>query len=189
MISTIIAVTVTISALWVYLDATKNNIGKIEDAKGMFNMSAGAWGIVTLLLWIIGFPAYLAKRGDLIEKAKANPVSATGRTAKAAAFGIVGGLWVFMTLGGVVLSALPACDGTATKSLIGQIVNDMPIVQAAGAQFVSLKGIAEQGYNESTQVRACNATLVTTAGENNLQYHVKWLNKQTGEFYVEAQIR
>lgn len=189
MIDTIVVAVVAISALWVYLDATKNNIGKITDAKGIFNKSAGAWGTVTLLLWIIGFPAYLIKRGDLIEKAKENPVPVNGRAAKTAVFGVVGGLWVLLSIGGAVLSALPACDSADTKTLVGQIINDMPLVKAAGAQFVSLKDVTEQGYNEASQLRSCNATLVTTAGEDNLQYHIKWSNKDAGEFYVEAQIQ
>jgi len=89
-INIIVVAIVAISAVWVYLDATKNNIGKIKDAKSMFNMSAGAWGTVTLLLWIISFPAYLIKRAYLIEKAKENPVSVRGRTVKAAVFIVIG---------------------------------------------------------------------------------------------------
>ena len=62
MLNSIIIAVVAVSAVWVYLDATKNKIGKIPDGKGMFNMSAGAWCAVTLGLWIIGFPAYLINR-------------------------------------------------------------------------------------------------------------------------------
>jgi len=188
MLNAIIVAVVAVSAVWVYLDATKNKIGKIPDGKGMFNMSAGAWGVVTLLLWIIGFPAYLIKRGTLIEKAKENPIEISGRNGKTAALSIVGGLWVFMSLVGTALSGLPGCDSTDTKSLLGQIINSMPLVKASGAQFVSVKNVAEQGFNKQAQIRSCSGTLVTTAGENNLQYSVKWGNKKKGEFYVEAQI-
>ena len=77
--ATVIAVAlVAISAVWVYLDATKNKIGKNPGEKGMFNMSAGAWGAATLGLWIVAFPSYLIKRSDLIEKAKENPVDVKG---------------------------------------------------------------------------------------------------------------
>ena len=74
MLNSIIIAVVAVSAVWVYLDATKNKIGKIPDGKGMFNMSAGAWCAVTLGLWIIGFPAYLINRGDMIEKTKETPI-------------------------------------------------------------------------------------------------------------------
>jgi len=80
----IVTIVVCASAIWVYLDATKNNIGKIPGGKGMFNASAGAWATVTLLLWIIGFPAYLIKRNALIAAAQENPVAVTGRAKKIA---------------------------------------------------------------------------------------------------------
>lgn len=189
MINAIIVAVIAISAVWVYLDATKNKIGKIPDGKGMFNMSAGAWGVVTLLLWIIGFPAYLIKRGDLIEKAKENPIDVKGRSGKAVAFSIIGGLWVFMSVGGAAFSTLPGCESAEAKSLVGQIINGLPLVKASGAQFVSVKNAAEQGFNQEAQIRSCAGTLVTTAGEDNLQYSIKWGNKDKGEFYVEARIQ
>lgn len=100
MLDVIIVAVVVVSAIWVYWDATQSKIGKIAGAGGMFNLSAGAWAVVTLLLWIIGFPAYLVKRGSLIEQAKENPVEVTGRGGKIAALAIVGGLWLLGTVMG-----------------------------------------------------------------------------------------
>ncbi len=182
------------SSIWVYLDATKHKIGKIPSGKGMFNMSAGGWAIVTLLLWIIGFPAYLIKRGSLIEAARANPVNVSGRGGKAAALTVGGVVSIMIGYGSLVdaglmgISSLPACDSRETKSLVGQIVNDMPLVKALGARFVSVKDIAEQGYNTEVEVRSCAGTLVTTAGEDLLQYSVSWSDRVANEFYVQAQI-
>lgn len=79
------------SGVWVYFDATSNKIGKIVEEKGIFNMHAGAWAIVTLGLWVVAFPAYLIKRKSLIEKAKSNPVEPENRWIKLgvlAAFGV-----------------------------------------------------------------------------------------------------
>ncbi len=87
------------SAIWVYLDATGHKIGKVKEARGMFNMSAGAWSVVTLFLWIVGFPAYLLKRSTLIERAKASPVDAGGRWFKVAILLIVAALMVLSSLG------------------------------------------------------------------------------------------
>ena len=145
MIDAIIVALAVISAVWVYLDATKNKIGKISGGKGLFNMSAGAWGAVASLIWIIGFPAYLIKRGDMIEKAKENPVEVNGRGGKTAAFSILGGLWVIVTYSGAAFSALPGCESSETKSLVGQIINDMPLVKGLGAEFVEVKNVVEQG--------------------------------------------
>jgi len=50
------------TSIWVYFDAKALGAqkGKI---KGMLNMNPGEWFFVTLLLWIVGFPAWLVARG------------------------------------------------------------------------------------------------------------------------------
>ncbi len=170
-----------------YFDATKNKIGKVPDQKGMFNMSAGAWGIVTMLLWIIGFPAYLVKRKSLLEIAKEKPIEAKGRIAKLIVFMIAGGLWVLASLSAVSLSSLPSCDSTEASSIIGQIISEIPAVKNAGVEYVTVKDTVEQGFNKQTQIRSCSGTLVTTAGEDDLQYFIKWQDQSKGEFWVEIQ--
>jgi hypothetical protein len=53
---------VVLSSIWVYFDA--RSLGAKKGVlKGFFDMGPGGWFWVCLLLWIIGFPAYLAKRG------------------------------------------------------------------------------------------------------------------------------
>jgi len=94
MLNLIITIVVIISSIWVYLDATKNKIGKIKDEKGLFNMSAGAWALVTLLLWIVGMPAYLIKRKSLIEKAEDHPVETSGRVIKILGLLLIGILMI-----------------------------------------------------------------------------------------------
>ena len=94
MIATIVAALIAVSALWVYWDATANKIGKVPGAGGMFNLSAGAWSVVTLFLWIVALPAYLAKRSALIERAKSQPVEVRGRWVKFSILLIIGVLIV-----------------------------------------------------------------------------------------------
>lgn len=79
MLGLLILVVVTVSAVWVYIDATNHRIGKQPNERGFFNLSAGGWGAVVLLLWIVAFPCYLAKRSDLIAKAKKSPVLVTSK--------------------------------------------------------------------------------------------------------------
>lgn len=97
-------------------------------------------------------------------------------------FGALALLFHFLT------KSLPNCVQPETTQLVGKIVNNMPLVKAINVQYVSLKNINELGYNSESDIRSCAATLVTTAGEDNLQYSVKWQNKIMGNFYVEAQI-
>jgi hypothetical protein len=96
--NTIIVLIIVLSAIWVYWDATSNKIGKVSDGGGLFNMSAGAWSVVTMFLWIVGFPAYLIKRGSLVERAKAQPVEIKGRGIKLSILCVIGALWILGTL-------------------------------------------------------------------------------------------
>lgn len=84
---------VTLCAVWVYWDATGNRIGK-TDAKGLFNLPAGAWAVCTLLLWIVAFPAYLLKRASLISIANEKPVDVKMRVFKAIVIFLLGMLWI-----------------------------------------------------------------------------------------------
>jgi hypothetical protein len=193
MIDVIIVAVVAISATWVYLDATKNNIGKIPDAKGMFNMSAGAWGTVTLLLWIIGLPAYLIKRGDLILKASENPVAATGRGGKAAVFAVIGGLWIILTIGGAV--SVPKCgDQEATdlvKQIAGREMGNQLGAEAAKMFSYTIGAIRTTSTNEQTGAHECAAQLGITAndtGQTNeilITYTVE-MTDNGEEFYVNV---
>ena len=189
MLDAILIAVVALSAVWVYLDATKNKIGEIPDSKGMFNVSAGAWGSLTLLLWVIGFPAYLIKRGRLIERAKENPIEVTGRGGKAAALSIVGGSWVLLSVSGIVSSALPDCDNPKLKSAIEQITMSSPLAKLSAAAFITVKNEIELGYNQSAQIRSCRGTVVTTAGEDVIQYDIGWGNKEETQFEVEGIIQ
>jgi hypothetical protein len=62
---------VVATSVWVLIDA--NNIGVRKGLiTGMGDMSAGMWFVASLLLWIIAFPMYLIKRGDLKRAAAAS---------------------------------------------------------------------------------------------------------------------
>ena len=65
-------------SIFVYLDATRHNIGAIKGKKGFFNMTAGGWAACTLLFTVIYLTVYLFKRKKLILAAKEFPVHASG---------------------------------------------------------------------------------------------------------------
>lgn len=122
----------------------------------------------------------------LLPKPKGSPKAGAKEISARVGMTIVFGL---ITLNLFLLgTSLPACDQKETTALVGQIVNDIPLVKIANASFVSLRNVSEQGHNKDSGVRACSATLVTTAGEDNFQYSVKWRNKKDGDFEVEGQI-
>lgn len=90
MLNALMVAIVVTSAIWVYLDATKHKIGKIIGKKSLFNMAAGAWAIVTMMLWVIGFPSYLIKRNALKKLAQTNPIETNNRTIKTTLIALAG---------------------------------------------------------------------------------------------------
>jgi len=59
---TIILLVILGTSIWVFFDARAIGVKK-GLVKGLGDMGPWGWFFVTLLLWIIGFPAYLAMRG------------------------------------------------------------------------------------------------------------------------------
>ena len=185
MLNVIIVSVIVCTAIWVYLDATKNKVGKVEGAGGMFNMSAGAWSIVTLLLWIIGFPAYLIKRGSLIERAKEHPVETIGRGGKTAALGIAGGIWILLSRAACISGDVPACDGREVVALATQSIKDTPLIKLSGFEVKGISFPAEVSYNSSTETRVCRAQLAHALGNEMIQYSVQWHDKAKHLIYVQ----
>lgn len=104
------------------------------------------------------------------------------------ALSLLGLMW-FFGFGVFSRKELPGCDATETKTLVEQVVNQMPLVQAANVKFVSINGVQQQGYNADKGLRSCFATLITTAGENAIQYSVEWGNSDKTQFRVEARVQ
>lgn len=52
------------TAVWVLIDATTLKAKKGRLGGGFFDMGVAGWFFSCLLLWIVAFPAYLAKRGE-----------------------------------------------------------------------------------------------------------------------------
>lgn len=59
------------TSLWVLIDARSIGVKKGQ-ISGFFNMGPAGWFFSCLLLWIVGFPAYLAKR-DEYKRARRRP--------------------------------------------------------------------------------------------------------------------
>lgn len=110
--------------------------------------------------------------------------------AKAMAFALAAILPIGLLPGCGALGGLPTCGDSDTRDLVGQIVNEL--LDDAGIpdeRFVRLRDIEELGYNAKDELRSCYATLVTTDGEAEVQYSVRWTDKSKGEYWVEASVR
>ncbi|MCB0743693.1 MAG: hypothetical protein KDC67_07305 [Ignavibacteriae bacterium] len=119
MMQFIIIAIIVLSSIWVYIDATSNKIGKIRNEKNMLNMSAGSWSIVTLGIWIIGFPAYILNRSKLIKKAKEHPIEPRWRFLKSFLIIIFGAILLIYSIPNSML----------------QLNRNSPIADSIGTEF------------------------------------------------------
>jgi hypothetical protein len=62
------------SSIWVVVDAKSIGV-KRGQIKGLGNMGPWGWFVACLLLWILAFPLYLAKRSEFRRINSARPSS------------------------------------------------------------------------------------------------------------------
>ena len=65
------------TSIWVLIDAKSIGVKKGQ-IKGFFNMGPWGWFFVCLLIWIIGFPVYLAKRNEFKKINSTEPSKLSG---------------------------------------------------------------------------------------------------------------
>ena len=82
-------------------------------------------------------------------------------------------------------ASLPDCSAIESKKLIEKIANDMPLMKSENIQFVELKNTKETGFNKDQELRSCTGNLVTTASQVEINYSIKWQEKESGKFYIE----
>lgn len=121
----------------------------------------------------------------LLPKPKGSPKAGKKEIGLRIGFGAIFGL---IALSIFSSSNLPACESSDSADLVEKIINDLPVAKATGSKFVDLKEIKELGFNKKSEIRSCNATLITTSGEDDLQYSIVWRNKDKGEYYITAEI-
>ena len=121
----------------------------------------------------------------ILPKPKGSPKAGKKEIGLRIGFGAIFGLIALSIFSG---GNLPSCKSSDSTNLVEKIINDLPLAKATGAKFVSLKEIEELGFNKKSEIRSCSAILVTTRGEDDLQYSIIWSNKDKGEYYITAEI-
>ena len=173
------------SAVWVYNDATKNQIGHGGN-------SAGKWAAATLLIWVIALPYYLFKRNSLIALAKNQPMTYSNRKPVLAGLSVFAILVSYFSFAGTKQQGLPSCDQAEVTQTAKQGITDNISRKLASLkvkpEIKALTNIVEQGYDESAGVRVCRGKLLSSVGTNSLIYTVKWQDKAKGLFFVETQV-
>jgi hypothetical protein len=182
--TTIVAIA-TIAAFWVYLDATKNKIGEIAGSKESWNFTAGGWAALTLLMWLVGLPAYVIKRQALLDRAQTAPVEVKNRAKGIVFLAFGAAAWVGVSLLLVAAEGLPSCDASEVLQLAESIIQKAPLVSEQGLKIDGIKSPGEIQSESISSRRACRAILRLSEGELPMKYTVEWHNQSRGEIWVQ----
>ena len=79
-------------------------------------------------------------------------------------------------------NSLPSCKSSDATDLVEQIVKRSSY---RVGDFIELNEIEEMGFNKTSEIRLCFAELTTTHGVEDINYSIRWQNKETQQFYVE----
>jgi len=120
-----------------------------------------------------------------LPKPKGSPKAGKKEIGARAGIGTVCALIAFSSF---FSEGLPTCKSNDATDLAEEIISGMSIMETVEAKFITIKDISEQGFNEKTEVRSCEGTLVTTVGETDLQYSIYWENEEKVMFYVRVRI-
>lgn len=175
-----VVLVIAASGIWVYMDATKNKIGKVSGKGGLLNLPAGALAGATLMLWIVTFPLYLIKRKSLIEQAKESPSEPAGKVA----FGVCAVIFLAFSVATISATTLPACDNAATLQLANQVIHNSPVLKLMGVDLGQIQNPAEQNYKNGKRI--CRGFIKNPlGGQTPINYSVSWHDKSKGMIYVE----
>jgi len=64
------------SSIWVGIDASRLGAKRGTLDGGFFDMGPLGWFFGVLLFWIVGFPAYIAKRPKYVARSRSQPTTA-----------------------------------------------------------------------------------------------------------------
>jgi hypothetical protein len=158
---------VLVTSIWVLIDAKAIGVKKGQ-IQGMCNLSPWGWFFACLLLWIISFPFYLAKRSefkhinsDVASKSKTNTVAQPKD-------GVSVIEWIgIIFFGGIALLVLfgQLYDGTTGISRISSSENSNYLIQVGGSPGLSFSGSYMCITGGGSQQQSVDGTVPTT-------YHV-----------------
>lgn len=164
------------TAILAYIEAKQLGMGTDADRtlKGKKGTGPGSWAVVILLLWIIGFPAYLYTRSRYGGRNLLLPSIVVSLAFLAAPF--------------LAAPVLPAVDAPEVVELAQRAINESPAVKLTGlAGNITIANPGEMSYDKSHQKRVARAELKTSLGTEVIYYTVEWQNRSKGIIWVQIQ--
>lgn len=68
---------------------------------------------------------------------------------------------------------LPACDARITIEQLAERIDDIPALAERDARLIGLEDTRRRGHAGSRRLRACQGTLVTSAGRGPIEYSIR----------------
>ena len=84
--------------------------------------------------------------------------------------------------------SIPKCDSKEVKKLISRGLTIGAKILKEDFIFIDLKNIKEIGFNPDKGIRSCESLLITTQGNEDFNFFIKWKNKKEGTFEIQLTI-
>lgn len=88
------------------------------------------------------------------------------------------------------IDELPECDSSAVTASFRQMVEQSPASKLANIKLYALKDVKQCAWKEDGEKRvterACLGTAYTNGGTEQTAWRMKWLDRKTGEWWIEA---
>lgn len=175
--ATVFSLAVVIAtAILAYVEAKQLGMGTDADRtpKGKKRSGPGSWALVILVLWIIGFPAYLYTRSRYGARNLLLPAIVVALAFLAAPF--------------LAAPMLPEVDSPEVVALAQRAISESPAIKLTGlAGNITIANQGEISYDRTNQKRIARAELRTNLGTEVIYYTVEWQNRSTGIIWVQIQ--
>lgn len=174
---------IAFASIWVTailggIEAKKLGIGRLGDLNSKGKQRRNGpwnWGAFMLLLWVIGFPAYLHRRSKYGARNLLLPAIVVAVLFVAAPF--------------FASPSLPAVDAPEVVALAQQAIEQSPAVKLTGALVgpISISDVGEVSYDSKKQKRIARGILKTSLGSETIYYTLEWQNRSKGMIWVQIQ--
>jgi hypothetical protein len=192
------------TSVWVLVDAKTIGVRK-SGTKAFFNMGPVGWFFACLLMWIIAFPAYIAKRPEYkrMVVAQGDELSAGPSATEPAKKGrpwlswIVGGIAVLIGLGLIIafstmdaldINGLPKCDSYLAKDTAKRAFANSALNKIVNLEIISFEHVEYMvRVNADDDKTLCKAEVLTNVGKRVMFYTIS--KTADGNYYVYASLK
>lgn len=194
---------VVATSIWVLIDAKAIGVRR-EERKSAFNFGPWGWFISCLFLWIIAFPAYIAKRAGFkkiatmpdntqtqestSDKANHQAKKSLGTFSIIIAIGFIAGIaWVLWQQVSFDVNGLPKCDSSLAENTAKEAMANSTTSKIIDLRIISFESVEySKPVSASDTETSCNATVLTNAGKRQAHYTIS--KTADDNYYVQISL-